>query len=115
MSEKNLSRLVFLKELEKIYGKPQSIEPEKPNSRRKLFNRKETEMIFQHFKDNLENGTQPKKQDIVPFLRNNNFQNVNWHDLLWKIKTKQTNIKKKEKNRQRLLKRKLLQEQPKVV
>ena len=106
---------MFLKELEKIYGKPQSIEPENLNSRRKLFNKKETDMIFQHFKQNLENGTQPKKQEIVPFLRDNNFQDVSWHDILWKIKTKHTNIKKKEENRQGSLKRKLLQEQSKVV
>ena len=66
-SEKNLSRLVFLKELEKIYGKPQSIEPERLDLRRKLFSKKETEMIFQHFKQFLENGTIPKKKRYCAF------------------------------------------------
>ena len=93
MSEKNLSRLVFLKELEKIYGKPQSIEPERLDLRRKLFSKKETEMIFQHFKQFLENGTIPKKKDIVPFLHENNFQDVSWLDICWKMKTKRRSIR----------------------
>ena len=101
---------MFLKELEKIYGKPQSIEPEKPNSRRKLFNRKETEMIFQHFKRFLDSETIPRKQDIIPFIEENKFQaeEVDWHDIKSKIKTKQQNMKKKKANKVNKLKRKLL-------
>ena len=70
-------------------------------------------MIFQHFKHYLDTETLPKKQDIVLFMNKTTFQakEVGWHDIKSKIKTKQQNMRKKEANREKKLKRKLLQKQ----
>ena len=115
-SHKKLSKMVFKKELEKIEGKPQSSETEKNvlqgNQR---FTKNETELIFQHFKHYLDTETLPKKQDIVLFMNKTSFQaeEVGWHDIKGKIKTKQQNMRKKEANRIKKLKRKFLERRPK--
>ena len=114
ISYKKLSKMVFKKELEKIEGKPKSSEAEKNVLRgNQRFTKNETEMIFQHFKHYLDTETLPKKQDIVLFMEKTTFQaqEVGWHDIKSKIKTKQQNMRKKEANREKKLKRKLLQKQ----
>ena len=111
---KKLSKMVFKKELEKIEGKLQTSEADKNVLRgNQRFTKNETEMIFQHFKRFLDTETIPRKQDIIPFIEENNFQaeEVDWHDIKSKIKTKQQNMKKKNANRDNKLKRKLLQKQ----
>ena len=111
---KKLSKMVFKKELEKIEGKLKSSEAEKNVLRgNQRFTKNETEMIFQHFKHYLDTETLPKKQDIILFMSKTTFQaeEVGWHDIKSKIKTKQQNMRKKEANREKKLKRKLLQKQ----
>ena len=111
---KKLSKMVFKKELEKIEGKVQSSETDKNVLRgNQRFTKNETEMIFQHFKRFLDTETIPRKQDIIPFIEENKFQaeEVDWHDIKSKIKTKQQNMKKKNANRVNKLQRKLLQKQ----
>ena len=68
-------------------------------------------LIFQYFKDFIDNGIQPRKREITTFMTKHDIRDMAWTDIKRKVKSKiALAIKKKETKEQKMERRLRLKE-----
>ena len=114
MSHLKLNKLVFNEEMDKLGARlsPPKSAPEikKRYYNGTVFSEKETNLIIEYFQFFINNKITPRKCQILPFIIENNFENVSWtwKDIKNKIVTKINNEKKKEEILERRKEKKLV-------
>ena len=114
MSHLKLNKLVFNEEMDKLGARlsPPKSAPEikKRYYNGTVFSEKETNLIIEYFQFFINNKITPRKCQILPFIIENNFENVSWtwRDIKNKIVTKIYNEKKKEEILERRKEKKLV-------
>ena len=114
MSHLKLSKLVFNEEMDKL-GARLSPPKSAPEIKKRyydgtVFSEKETNLIIEYFQSFINNKITPRKGQILPFIIENNFENVSWtwKDIKTKIVTRIYNEKKKEEILERRKEKKLV-------
>jgi hypothetical protein len=114
MSHLKLSKVVFNEEMDKL-GARLSAPKSAPEIKKRYYNgtvfsEKETNLIIEYFQFFINNKITPRKGQILPFIIENNFENVSWtwRDIKTKIVTKIYNEKKKEEILERRKEKKLV-------